>query len=352
MCSGTEQGRKLAVQRILVMLTMTLLAATPVVHAQEVSPNQPASARSMVLDQKTIFEVTAQLNEYEEQAELAGTLRSRGSGGPTILMSRWAEEFTKLYPNVHIQVTGGGIADGLAELLEGKIDIVPASRSLSDTERATFHGRFGYFPIEVPVAYDAVAVYVNLGNPVSDISMSSLQAVYSRHVTSASKVPETWMDLGVPGPLGKKLIARYALGQNHGTHGFIRERVLAGENYRLDVTFERVPGGLMNSLAADPASIGLASVMFANEAVRFLPIRVDEHTMSYPSYDQVLNQRYPLARQLILVVNKPLGKPLPALTREFLRFALSRSGQRITSLGGNYPITPQMQATSLQLVKD
>lgn len=337
---------------ILGLLAMTLLGAMSVVHAQEVPSDQPASARSMVLDQKTMFEVTAQLNEYEEQAELAGTLRSRGSGGPTILVNRWAEEFTKLYPNVHTQVTGGGIGDGLAELLEGKIDIVPVSRSLSDAERAAFHGHFGYFPIEVPVAYDAVAVYVNLGNPVSDISISTLQAVYSRHGTSASKAPETWMDLGVPGPLGKKLIARYALGQNHGTHGFIRERVLAGEHYRLDVTFERVPGGLMNSLAADPASIGFASVMFANDAVRFLPIRLDEHTVSYPSYEQVLNQRYPLARQLILVVNKPLGKPLPALTREFLRFALSRSGQRIASLGGNYPIPLQMQSTSLQLIKN
>lgn len=329
-----------------------LLASTLVVQAQDLSTSRPASARSMVLDEKTIFEVTAPLSQYEEQSELSGTLRSRGSASTTILVNRWAEEFMKLYPEIRTQITGGGIADGLVELLEGKVDIVPLSRPISDAERATFKGRFGYLPVEVPVAHDAVAVYVNLGNPLPDISMSSLQAIFSRHVTTASRVPETWMDLGVRGQLGKKLIARYALSQNHGTHALFREQVLEREDYRFDVTFERVPGGLMNSLAADPASIGFASVMFTNDAVRFLPIRIDEKTVSYPTYEQVLNRRYPLARQLTIVVNKPPGKPLPALTREFIRFALSRRGQRIISIGGNYPITPQMRTSALELIKD
>ena len=329
-----------------------LLASTLVVQAQDTVTDQPASARSMALDEKTIFGITAPLSQYEEQSQISGTLRSRGSAGTTILVNRWAEEFTKLYPEIRTQIVGGGVTDGLAELLEGKVEMVPTSRPLSETERATFKGRFGYLPVEVPVAYDAVAVYVNLRNPLPDISLSGLEAIYSRHVTTVGRLPETWMDLGVQGQLSKKLIARYALSQSHGTHVLFREQVLAGEHYRFDVTFERVPGGLMNSLAADPASIGFASVMYANDAVRFVPIRVDDKTVSYPSYDQVLNQRYPLARQLLLVVNKPPGKPLPALTREFLRFALSRRGQRMISLGGNYPITPQMQASALELIKD
>lgn len=125
------------------IFTMTLLAAVPVVYAQDVSSDRPASARSMVLDHATIFEVTAPLSQYEEQSELSGTLRSRGSAGTTILVNRWVEDFTKLYPLIRTQITGGGIADGLAELLEGKVDIVPLSRTLSEDERTTFHGRFG-----------------------------------------------------------------------------------------------------------------------------------------------------------------------------------------------------------------
>jgi phosphate transport system substrate-binding protein len=338
--------------QLLCGVTMLLLAQSLVVHAQDLSTSQPAAATSMMLDEKTIFGITAPLTQYEEQSDLSGTIRSRGSSGTTILVNRWAEEFLKLYPQIRTQITGGGVADGLAALLDGKVDIVPVSRSLSDAERAAFKGRFGYSPIEVPVAYDAVAIYVNLGNPLPDISLARLQAIYSRHGTTASVVPETWMDLGVGGELGKKLIARYALSQSHGTHVLFRQQVLAGEPYRFDVTFERVSGGLMTSIAADPAAIGFAGVMFANDAVRFVPIRVDEQMLSYPSYDQVLSQRYPLARQLILVLNKPPGKSLPSLTREFLRFALSRRGQRIIALGGNYPITPQMQTNTLEFIKD
>ena len=335
------------------LILVMILTSSRAVDAENLSIDRPVSARSMMLDEQSMFGVTASLKQYEEQSNLSGTLRSQGSASTTILVNRWAEEFTKLYPDVRTQIIGGGIADGLTELLEGKVDLVPMSRPLSEDERASFQRRFGYPPVEVPIAYDAVAVYVNLKNTLTDISMADLLAVFARHVTTPSiMIPETWMDLGVRGELGKKLIARYALSQSHGTHAVFREHVLAGEHYRLDVTFERVPGGLMNSLAADPASIGFASVMFANDAVRFLPIRVDEHTVSYPSYEEVLNQRYPLARELLMVLNKPPGKPLPALTREFLRFALSRRGQRIIALGGNHPITTHMQASALELIRD
>jgi phosphate transport system substrate-binding protein len=333
-------------------MTMMLLLSSIAVDAQDVSTGRHPSARAMMLDEHSMITVTAPLGQYQEQSNLSGTLRSQGSAGTTVLVNRWAEEFTKLYPGVRTEIVGGGIADGLTQLLEGKVDLVPLSRPLSEAERATFQGRFGYPPIEVPVAYDAVAVYVNLRNPLGEISLPHLQAVFARHVTPPSTIPEIWMDLGVRGPLSKKLIARYVLSQGHGTHTLFREQVLAGEDYRFDVTFERVPGGLLNSLAADPASIGFASVMFANDAVRFLPIRVDEQTVSYPSYEEVLKQRYPLARQLCLVVNRPPGKSLPSLTREFLRFALSRNGQRIIALGGNYPITPQLQTNALELIKD
>ena len=337
---------------VLGLITVTILTLSIAVGAQNLSTDRPISARAMMLDEQSMFTITASLKQYEEQSKLFGTLRSQGSASTTILVNRWAEEFTKLYPEVRMQIVGGGIADGLTELLEGKVDLVPMSRPLSETERASFERRFGYPPVEVPVAYDAVAVYVNLSNPLIDISMVNLQAVFARHVTTSSVIPETWTDLGVRGQLSKKLIARYALSQRHGTHALFREQVLSGEDYRFDVTFERVPGGLLNSLAADPASIGFASVMFANDAVRFLPIRVEDHTVSYPSYEQVLNQRYPLARELLIVVNKSPSKPLPSLTREFLRFALSRNGQRIISLGGNYPLTLQMQGRALELIKD
>jgi ABC-type phosphate transport system substrate-binding protein len=172
--------------QLLCGVTMLLLAQSLVVHAQDLSTSQPAAATSMMLDEKTIFGITAPLTQYEEQSDLSGTIRSRGSSGTTILVNRWAEEFLKLYPQIRTQITGGGVADGLAALLDGKVDIVPVSRSLSDAERAAFKGRFGYSPIEVPVAYDAVAIYVNLGNPLPDISLARLQAIYSRHGTTAS----------------------------------------------------------------------------------------------------------------------------------------------------------------------
>src|ERR1051325_4376962 len=61
-----------------------------------------------------------------------------GSDTMVNLSQAWAEAYTKIHPDVHIQVSGGGSGVGIASLIGGKIDLANASRKMTDKEIASF----------------------------------------------------------------------------------------------------------------------------------------------------------------------------------------------------------------------
>ena len=89
-----------------------------------------STAMALLLDEKTVFTLTAGLEQYANPPKFAGKFSSIGSGGTTFLMNHWAAEFARLYPDVEMDIHGGGPTEGLSALLEGKVDLVPMSRPL------------------------------------------------------------------------------------------------------------------------------------------------------------------------------------------------------------------------------
>src|SRR4051812_318170 len=122
-----------------------VLSATRLTRAET---NLPA-ASALLLDNQSAFDLTAQLKQYASAPGLAGKLTSIGSGVTTILVNRWAAEFSLSYPQVELDIHGGGTADGLSALLEGKADMMPSGRPLSTDQIESFKAKFGYAPAEI-----------------------------------------------------------------------------------------------------------------------------------------------------------------------------------------------------------
>ena len=325
------------------IICLVLLAWLPV---RADNTNQP-SAKALLLDDKTVFTLTAGLQQYANPPRFAGKFTSIGSGGTTFLVNLWAAEFATLYPEVEMDIHGGGSVDALPAFLEGEVDLVPMSRPLPAEEAARFKQKFGYEPSQIVVAQDAIGVYVNKNNPLTGLTLTQLDAIYSREAKRGGGRPEFWSDLGVTGPLADQLIDRFNLSSAYGTHLYFRDYVMQGSDYRFDVQFEPVPSSLVQAVGADDAGIGLASVMFATARTRFVPVQADDGRYLLPSYENTLSRRYPLVRPLRIIFNrKPDGTMNPA-AREFLRFAVSRRGQRIIGLAGCYPLTVEQQQAAL-----
>ena len=61
---------------------------------------------------------------------------------------------------------------------------------------------------------------------------------------------------------------------------------------------------------------------------------------------------YPLARFLLININKKPGQPLDTLTTEFVKFIQSKDGQQVVVKDGYYPIPPEViEETQATLAK-
>jgi phosphate transport system substrate-binding protein len=91
--------------------------------------------------------------------DLSGNIAVSGAFALYPMMQRWAEEYTKLHPNVRFDVSAGGAGKGMADALAGAVDIGMVSRGITPEEEA----KGAYW---VPVTKDAVFPTINDKNPV------------------------------------------------------------------------------------------------------------------------------------------------------------------------------------------
>ena len=99
-------------------------------------------------------------SEAGASSELSGTLSISGAFALYPMMTVWAEEFTKLHPDVQFDVQGGGAGKGMTDTIAGAVDIGMISRSIKEEETA--QGIFW-----VSVTKDAVFPIINAENPVA-----------------------------------------------------------------------------------------------------------------------------------------------------------------------------------------
>ena len=82
--------------------------------------------------------VDVELGEYAVTSGVSGNLSSVGSDTLANLMTLWAEEFKRFYPNVNIQIQAAGSSTAPPGLTEGTSNLGPMSRKMKDKELASF----------------------------------------------------------------------------------------------------------------------------------------------------------------------------------------------------------------------
>ena len=140
------------------------------------------------------------LPEYQKASGVSGNLSSVGSDTLANLMTMWAEEYKRLYPNVNIQIQAAGSSTAPPALTEGTANLGPMSRKMKDVELQAFEQKYGYKPTAVPVAVDALAIFVHKDNPIKGLTMQQVDAIFSATRLCGSKQDvKTWGDLGLTG---------------------------------------------------------------------------------------------------------------------------------------------------------
>jgi phosphate transport system substrate-binding protein len=291
--------------------------------------------------------VDEKLPAYSQTSGVSGNLNSIGSDTLNNLMTLWAEGFKAKYPNVNIQIEGKGSATAPPALIEGTAQLGPMSRPMKKEEIDKFTEKFGYAPTEVKVAIDALAVYVNKDNPVTELTLADLDGIFSSTRKSGSKDVATWGDLGLTGDFASRPVSLFGRNSASGTYGYFKEHALAKGDFKPTVKEQPGSSGVVQGISSDLYGIGYSGVGYVTSGVKSVPLGEEKGKTFGPSYENCLSGDYPLARFLVVYVNKAPGKPLDTLTLEFIKFVTSKEGQEIVVKDGYFPLPSQVASDAV-----
>lgn len=292
------------------------------------------------------------LTPYTTIDGVSGTLSSIGSDTLNNLMTFWAEGFHKCYPNVAMQVEGKGSSTAPPALAENTAQLGPMSRKMKREEIELFKAKHGYEPTAIGVALDAVAFYVHRDNPLVDISIPQLDAIFSAtRLNKHAKDITQWGDLGLAGPWAMRPISLYGRNSASGTYSFIKEHVLNKGDFKDIVKEQPGSASVVMGVSEDMAGIGYSGVGYKTSGVKALNLSLkDGEPAIAPTNENVLAGTYPVSRMLLIYIAKEPGKPLSPLVREFLRYTLSREGQTMVLKDGYIPLPASIVEKQLALL--
>ena len=306
------------------------------------------SSLSMGANQVT---VDSSIRPYAPTSGVSGNLNAVGSDTLNNLMTLWAEGFSKKYPSVKVGVEGKGSSTAPPALTAGTAQLAPMSRQMKREEIAAFEAKYGYKSTEIKVALDAVAFFVNKNNPIQALTLAQIDSIFSSTFKRGGSNITDWGDAGVPSMKGKA-ISIYGRNSASGTNGFVKEIALKKGDYKNSVKEQPGSSAVVQGISSDEQGIGYSGIGYVTSGVKTLSLAEKNGKAAVqPSYDNCINGTYPLSRYLLIYVNKKPGEPLDTLTREFIKFIVSKDGQEIVTKDGYYPIPAKVSAEVLKSIE-
>lgn len=284
--------------------------------------------------------VDAKLPDYKKTTGVSGNLSSVGSDTLANLMTFWAEDFKKEYPNVNIQIQAAGSSTAPPALTEGTANLGPMSREMKSKEIEAFEKKYGYKPTAVPVAIDALAVFVHKDNPIKGMTMPQVDAVFSAtRKCGASADITTWGGLNMKGAWAGRDIQLFGRNSVSGTYGYFKEHALCKGDFKPNVNEQPGSASVVQSVATGVNAIGYSGIGYMTSSVKAVPIQgKDGMTFVAATAENAIKGTYPLSRFLYVYVNKAPNKPLAPLEAEFIRLMLSKQGQMTVVKDGYIPM--------------
>jgi len=297
-------------------------------------------------------ELDSKLSDYKAVSGISGNLSSVGSDTLANLMTFWAEEFKRQYPNVNIQIQAAGSSTAPPALTEGTSNVGPMSRKMKSREIEAFEKRYGYKPTYVRVAIDALAVYVNKDNPIKGLTFPQVDAIFSSTRKCGYREDITsWGQLGLTGSWASKPIQLYGRNSVSGTYGYFKKKAMCKGDYKNNVNEQPGSASVVQSVTSSLNGIGYSGIGYKTSGVRAVPLSKESGEEFIPATaENALNKTYPLARYLYIYVNKHPNKPLPPLEREFIKLVLSRQGQQIVIKDGYIPLPHKVAGKDVRKV--
>ena len=282
----------------------------------------------------------ANLATYSKASGVSGNLSSVGSDTLANLMTLWAEEFKRLYPNINIQIQAAGSSTAPPALTEGTSNLGPMSRKMKNKEIESFEKKHGYKPTAIPVAIDALAVYVHKDNPIKGMSIPQVDAIFSgTRKCGHDKDINKWGQMDLGGAWKGRDIQLYGRNSVSGTYGYFKKKALCKGDYKNTVNEQPGSASVVQSVSTSINGIGYSGIGYKTSGVKAVPLaKKSGKPFVEATPDNAITGDYPLSRFLYVYVNKHPNRPLSPLIMEFIKMVMSKTGQEVVVKDGYIPL--------------
>ncbi len=297
--------------------------------------------------------VDPKLPNYKRASGVSGNVSSIGSDTLANLMTLWAEEFKRKYPNVNIQIQAAGSSTAPPALTEHTSNLGPMSRKMKSKEVEAFEKKHGYKPTPIRVAIDALAVYVHKDNPIKGMSIPEVDAIFSstRKCGHGSDIKK-WGQAGLKGGWKNRDVQIYGRNSVSGTYGYFKKKALCKGDYKNNVNEQPGSASVVQSVSVSLNGIGYSGIGYKTSGVKAVALTKKpggKYIEATPA--TAASGKYPLSRYLYVYVNKHPNKPLPPLEREFVKLILSKAGQKVVIKDGYIPLPNKVVQKELSKLK-
>lgn len=234
-----------------------------------------------------------------------------------------AEAYRAKNPGVVFEIAAEGSTTGIAAITDGTADIGMSSRRARPTEVSAALAK-GVTMRPIIVSYDAMAVIVNAGSPVSQLTVRQVEQVFAGDVKDWSAVG------GIPGP-----ISIYTRNTSSGTYQDWKDLAMKRRDYA--PSSQKMAGNeqIAAEVGQNPSGIGYVGIAYINApGVKVVGIVGRDGKLVMPSAEAVHAKAYPYSRPNFFYTN---GEP-HGLAKEFIDYLLSPEGQAIVAKSGFVPL--------------
>ncbi|MFO8112228.1 MAG: phosphate ABC transporter substrate-binding protein [Desulfosalsimonadaceae bacterium] len=248
----------------------------------------------------------------------AEQLTIKGSTTVLPVTQKAAEAFMEEYPHINVSISGGGSGNGIKAIVDGTTDIAQSSRWIKQQEVELAVDN-GFYPVPFGVALDAIIPVVHKDNPVNDLSLDQLKAIYEGKVRN-------WKEVG-----GEDLpITVISRDSSSGTFVVWNDVVLRGG--RVSPRSQLLPsnGAITQAVVGNRNAIGYIGIGYLDDSLK--SIRVDG---VQPTHENAASGEYPVSRTLYYFTDGwPEGKQLL-----FINYMLHpEKGQKLVKEVGYIPL--------------
>jgi len=318
---------------VLVLLSMVLSACTVATPAAQA----PAAQESATQESATQESAT---QESATQESGADTIIIDGSSTVAPITSAVAEEFQSENPNVRVPVGISGTGGGFKKFCVGETDISDASRPIKESEFQECQAN-GIEYIELPVAFDGMAVMVNPANDwVECLTVEELKKVWE---PAAEGVITNWSQVrdGFP----DRPLNLYGAGVDSGTYDYFTQAIVGKEGTsRGDFLPSEDDNVLVQGIAGDENALGFFGLAYYEQnmdKLKLVAVDNNDGMCVLPDINTVADGSYqPLSRPIFIYVNRARIDEKPVLD-QFIDFYMANAST-LSAEVGYVPLTDEI----------